>query len=120
MCHLQKLYEKYQDKGLVVIGFNCSDHKGIARALLRENGVTFPNIRDATRVAWKVLDKGYKGTGGVPLNYIIDRDGKVVDAWYGYEEGHPRALAALKKAGLPVEDQPAGTTGTQDANDMRL
>jgi peroxiredoxin len=70
--------------------------------LLRENGVTFPNIRDGTRVAYKVLNEGYKGGGGVPLNYIIDREGKVVDAWYGYEKGHPRALAALKKAGLNV------------------
>jgi len=120
MCHLQKLYEKYRDKGLVVLGYNCLDQQGIARGLLRENGVTFPNIRDGTRVALKVLTKGYKGTGGVPLNYIIDREGKVVDAWYGYEEGHPRALTALKKAGLPVEDPTGGTMGTQDANDARL
>jgi hypothetical protein len=41
---------------------------------------------------------------GVPLNYIIDAQGKVVDAWYGYQEGHPRALAALKKAGLKVDE----------------
>ena len=60
--------------------------------MLRENGVTFPNIRDITRVAWKMLDRDYKALGGVPIHYIIDRDGKVVDAWYGYEEGHPRAL----------------------------
>jgi len=103
MCHLQKLYEKYQEQGLVIIGFNCADNRGVTRMLLRENGVTFPNIRDPTRVSYKVLDKGYGGGGGVPLSYIIDRAGKVVDAWYGYEKGHPRALAALKKAGLNVE-----------------
>ena len=33
------------------------------------------------------------------MSYIIDRDGKVVDAWYGYEEGHRRAIAALQKMG---------------------
>ena len=104
MCHLQKLYEKYQNQGLVVLGFNCFDNQGIARGLLRENGVTFPNVRDATRVAWKTLDKAYKGRGGVPLNYVIDRDGKIVDGWYGYEEGHPRALTALQKAGLKVQE----------------
>lgn len=108
MCHLQKLYEKYQAQGLMIIGFNCADGRGPARALLRENGVTFPNIRDGTRVAYKVLDKGYKGGGGVPLNYIIDREGKVVDTWYGYEEGHKRALAALEKAGLRVQQEGAG------------
>jgi peroxiredoxin len=34
----------------------------------------------------------------VPMTYVIGRDGKVVDAWYGYEEG--RAQKALKKLGL--------------------
>jgi peroxiredoxin len=43
--------------------------------------------------------------GGVPLNYIIDREGKVVDAWYGYEEGHKRAIAALEKAGAKLDKQ---------------
>lgn len=104
MCHLQKLYEKYKDQGLVILGFNCIDNKGITKSLLRENGVTFPNIREVSRIAWKVLDKGYKADGGVPVSYIIGRDGKVVDAWYGYEKGHPRALAAMKKAGLNVEE----------------
>ena len=41
---------------------------------------------------------------GVPLNYIIDKQGKVVDTWYGYEAGHKRALAALQKAGLKIEE----------------
>jgi peroxiredoxin len=104
MCHLQEIYEKYKDRGLVVLGFNCSDNKGIARGMLSADGVTFPNVRDGSRGAWNVFDKGYHGMGaGIPLNYIIDREGKVVDAWIGYEEGHPRALIALKKAGLEVE-----------------
>ena len=47
---------------------------------------------------------GYK-MSGVPLNYIIDREGKMVDAWYGYEKGHKRALTALEKAGLKLEGQ---------------
>jgi peroxiredoxin len=34
----------------------------------------------------------------VPMTYVIGRDGKVVDAWYGYEED--RAPKALKKLGL--------------------
>jgi peroxiredoxin len=34
----------------------------------------------------------------VPMTYVIGRDGKVVDAWYGYEKG--RAEKALKKLGL--------------------
>jgi len=104
MCHLQELYETYQDQGLVILGFTFEE-KNQAKLLLRENGVTFPSIRDGSRVAFKVLDEKYKGSSGVPLHYIIDRQGKVVEAWYGTKEGHPRALAALKRAGLKIEDE---------------
>jgi len=104
MCHLQKLHEKYRDKGLVILGFNSSDDKEIALEFLRENGATFPTILDSSDVATKVSFSDYKGTG-VPLNYVIDRQRKIVDAWYGYEEGHKRARAALEKAGLTIEEK---------------
>jgi peroxiredoxin len=104
MRHLQKLHEKYRDKGLVILGFNSSDDKKIAMEFLRENSATFPTVLDSSDAARKVDYEGYKCTG-VPLNYIIDRQGKIVDAWYGYEEGHARALAALEKAGLTVEEK---------------
>jgi thiol-disulfide isomerase/thioredoxin len=104
MCHLQKLHEKYRDKGLVILGFNSSDDKEIALEFLRENGATFPTILDSSDVATKVSFSDYKGTG-VPLNYVIDRQRKIVDAWYGYEEGHKRARVALEKAGLTIEEK---------------
>jgi thiol-disulfide isomerase/thioredoxin len=103
MRHLQKLHEKYSGKNLVILGFNCSDDKKIALEFLGENGATFPTILDSSDTATRVGFRDYK-MSGVPLNYIIDAQGKVVDAWYGYQEGHPRALAALKKAGLKVEE----------------
>ena len=103
MCHLQTLHEEYSDKGLVILGFNCSDDKGIALEFLRENKATFPTILDSSEVATRTGFSGYR-MSGVPLNYIIDRQGKIVDAWYGYEKGHKRALAALEKAGLKIEE----------------
>ena len=99
MRHLQGLHEKYEDKGLVILGFNCSDDKQIALDFMRENSATFPNILDSSSAAVKVGFDGYK-MSGVPLNYIIDGEGKVVDAWYGYEEGHKRAIEVLEKLGL--------------------
>jgi glutathione peroxidase-family protein len=104
MCHLQKLHEQYRDKGLVILGFNCSDDKKIALEFLRENKATFPTILDASEAGTRTGFDGYR-MSGVPLNYIVDRQGKVVDTWYGYEEGHKRALAALKKAGLELQEQ---------------
>jgi peroxiredoxin/outer membrane lipoprotein-sorting protein len=87
MPHLQALSEKYKDKGLVILGFNCVDDKRIARNFMRENSVTFPNILDSSNAAEKMIFDGYRNRSGtVPLSYIIDARGKVVDAWSGYEE----------------------------------
>jgi peroxiredoxin len=104
MRHLQTHYEKYKDKGLVILGFNCADDKQIALDFMRANSATFPNILDSSDAAIKVGFSSYK-MSGVPLNYIMDREGKIVDAWYGYEEGHKRALAVLEKSGLKLEGQ---------------
>ena len=101
MCHLQELYAKYSGKGLVVLGFDASDDKKIALEMLRDNDVTFPNIIDSSDVAQKVCFYEYqRGSGSaVPMSYIIGRDGKVVDAWYGGHESHSRAIGALQKQG---------------------
>ena len=102
MCHLQELYEKYKDRDVVILGFNPADDRKIALDFLRDNSATFPNILDSSRAARKVAFDDYKKSGD-PLNYIIDREGKVVDAWYGYEEDHKRAIAALEKAGMKMD-----------------
>jgi len=97
MRHLQELYTQYKDKNVVVLGFDCSDDKKIALDMLRENGATFPSIIDSSEAALKVCFQDYQrsGSSAVPLAYIIDPDGNVVDAWYGYEEGHLKAKTAI-------------------------
>jgi peroxiredoxin len=103
MCHLQKRYEEFKDKGIVVLGFNSSDDKQIALDFMQANGATFPNVLDSSYKAVKLIMDDYRSSG-VPLNYIIGRDGRVIEAWYGYEEGHEQAIAALKKAGAELDD----------------
>jgi peroxiredoxin len=85
---------------LVVLGVNTADDRKIALDYLKANEVTFPNILDASDAANRAVSQ-YETLGGmsaVPMTYVIGRDGKVVDAWYGYEED--RARKALKKLGL--------------------
>jgi len=101
MPKLGKLQEQYRDSGLAVIGLNASDDKQIAQSFLRELGITFPNILDASEAAKKTAFSDYQtleGMSAVPLNYIIDRDGKVADGFYGDDEA--RGRAALKKLGV--------------------
>ena len=85
---------------MVVLGVNVSDDRGIALEYLKENKVTFPIIVDTTAKAGQVMAQ-YETLGGmtaVPMTYLIDREGKVVEAWYGYQDG--RAEKALRKLGL--------------------
>lgn len=85
---------------MVVLGVNTADDRKIALEYLKANGVTFPNILDSSEAANRAMMQ-YETLGGmtaVPMTYIIDRDGKVVAAWYGYDTG--AAAKALEKLGL--------------------
>jgi len=84
----------------MVLGINTADDRQIALDYLKDRGVTFPNILDTSEAANSIL-REYEtlaGMSAVPMTYLIDRDGKVVEAWYGYQGG--RAEKALKKLGL--------------------
>lgn len=115
MGHLQDVYEKYKQRGVVILGYNSADDPRIARKFLREKKVTFPNILDSSRAARDVAMRAYKGSG-VPLNYIIDRQGRVNAAFSGYAEGDLRGIEALEEAlaGLTVgdSDSSGGLVGT--------
>lgn len=96
MPHLQEYYLKYKGKNMVVLGFNCSDNKKTALDFMRENSVTFPNVIDSSDAARNYM------MSRVMLSYIIDKEGKVVDCWHGYDKDHERAIAALQKLGLKL------------------
>jgi peroxiredoxin len=79
---------------------NPSDDRKIALDYLKENQVTFPNVLDSSEAANRAM-RQYETLGGmsaVPMTYVIDREGKVVAAWYGFDEGY--AEKAIKKLGL--------------------
>ncbi len=95
---LQKLYEKYKDKGLVVLGFPCNQFgkqeegssKEISEFCTKNYGVTFDMFEkvevngDSACALYKKLtamDLKPKGSGKVSWNFekfLIDRTGKAV------------------------------------------
>ncbi|MBM4024574.1 MAG: redoxin domain-containing protein [Planctomycetes bacterium] len=100
---LQQLHQDYGDKGLAILGFNCTDDRRIAGVFLRENAVTLPSVLDASESATRLMRLEYGNKAGLlPLHYILEPQGKVVDAWFGREQNAERVLAALKKAGLEL------------------
>ena len=99
--HLERLHRRYKNKGLVILGFNCADDKKIVLNLFKKDSVSFLNIVDTSETAHKIYLTDYqklKGMHAVPFNYIIDKDGKIVDAWYG--DDVERGLQAIEKLGI--------------------
>jgi peroxiredoxin len=74
---LERLYRKYQRRGLRVIGICLDDSRDTARDFIRAQAITFTVLHDpggrATRAAW--------GTPRGPESYLLDADGTVVAAF---------------------------------------
>lgn len=101
---LQSLHEKYRTKGLIVLGFNCFDDRKIALEFLEKYHAAYPSIVDSSQAAQDVYFSKYqtlRGFSAAPLNYLIDGEGRVVRAWYGYEsKGDSTFENALQEVGL--------------------
>jgi len=102
MRHLQELWAEYQPKGVVVIGVNDTDQPQVAHEFLLENSATFPTTLDTSEAAQKMTWEDYHARH-CPVSYILDREGRVVDAWDEQDKGHTRARAAFEKAGMEME-----------------
>ena len=94
---LQELYERHKKNGFVVLAVNVSDDQELTQSYLEEQGVSFPNILDTSDEGERVCYELY-GVGGVPMNYVIDRNGLIVDGGFGHTE--ERAKQALRQLGL--------------------
>lgn len=98
---LEALYEKYRERGLVVLGFPCNqfgfqepgDAAQIGAFCTKNYGVTFPmhakvkvNGRGAHPL-WKWLEKqqrGLLGSSRIKWNFtkfLVDREGRVVERY---------------------------------------
>ncbi len=62
--------------------------------------MTFPNVLDSSETAQKAIMQyeTLMGMSAMPMTYVIDRQGKIVDSWYGYSED--KTKQAIKKLGL--------------------
>ena len=83
MPWLQKIYEKYKEKGFTVVGFNHVDNEALVKQYLDKNGISYPNILDSSDRAKKIYTD-FK-TNTVPLSCLIDRKGNLIDLWYGFD-----------------------------------
>lgn len=71
---LERLYRKYQRRGLRMIGICLDDSRDDARAFIQKQAITFTVFHDpggrASRDGW--------GVASGPESYLLDRSGRVV------------------------------------------
>ncbi len=80
MPAIERVHQRLQDQGLVVVGLNATsqDSEAAARSFAQEYGLTFPIALDRLGAASAQYD-----LMGLPSTYFIDRDGIVRDVIIG-------------------------------------
>ncbi|PTX65076.1 peroxiredoxin [Melghirimyces profundicolus] len=73
MPAIQNVYDKHQDKGLVVVGVNIAETQVAVSGFARQLNLKFPIVLDKER---KVTER--YGIGPIPSSLFIDKQGKVV------------------------------------------
>lgn len=92
---LQALHEKYKSKGLNVIGINIYDKKedGII-SFLSKRGITYPVL-----LGGKDVGENYH-VSGIPTIFLIDKDGKIIFSFDGYEKKKEQELEDIIRLNL--------------------
>lgn len=105
MPHTQEVAAKYKDQGVVVLASCTSDARDKFESWVKANQSKYPDFvfshDPAERGADRASAKLY-GVGGIPQQFIIDRDGKIAATVTGYLAGEVLLDAALAKAGIKV------------------
>jgi thiol-disulfide isomerase/thioredoxin len=95
--HVTALYEKYKDRGLVVVGVHTPEFPfersaGNVQAALKRHGITYPVAQDNDSKTWNAYRNQYW-----PAQYIVDQNGRIVfqHAGEGQYEQIERTIAGL-------------------------
>ncbi len=89
---LDKLYKKHKNQGLVIIGVNVDDEKGLGKGFLKDHPVSFPMVYDQGK---KLAESA--GLATMPTSFVLDRDGKIVHVHKGFVDGQEAEYASQVK-----------------------
>jgi len=80
MPALQRVYQDYRDRGVVILGLNSTvqDERGEALAFAAEQGLTFPILLDASGEATRLYQ-----VRALPTTFFIDAQGMIQEVIAG-------------------------------------
>ncbi len=70
MPEIEAIYQKYKDKGVVVIGVDILEPEDVVRQFVEQGGYSWTFVLDATGA----VSDDYKVTA-IPISFFIDREG---------------------------------------------
>ena len=73
MPSMQKLYDKFNDNGLVVIAVDLQEDDELVSNFIKQNNISFPVLLDKKGSAWSIY-----GASGIPVTYIITNEGNIL------------------------------------------
>ena len=94
--YLEQVWQRDRDRGLVVVGLDAKDFRADARRFTERFGLTFPIVFDGPGGTTDPY-----GVTGFPETFVIDREGRVVEAFAGAvsgEDDRVRLRAAIDEA----------------------
>jgi thiol-disulfide isomerase/thioredoxin len=94
---LDKLYRKYKDRDLMIVGISVSEERSIVEKFLK----TYPHDFPIVLTTENELPPAYQ-IGVFPTYIVIDPDGNITSAVEG-DQGFSDLRKLLKKAGLEVD-----------------
>ena len=122
MPHVQEIADHYKDQGVVVLASCTSDERSKFDAWVDSKTQDYPDVMFAFDPLEKSADRASRklyGVSGIPQQFVIDKDGKVVAEVGGYKKGEVLLDAALTKAGVKVDaailEQAARDQAVRDA-----
>jgi thiol-disulfide isomerase/thioredoxin len=108
--HTQEVARQFKNQGVVVLAVCTSDTRAKFESWMNTNQAKYahlsftcdPNERGSATFGDRASRKLY-GVSGIPTQFIVGRDGKIVAVLVGYEADDVRLEAALARAGIKVD-----------------
>ena len=97
---LEPIWQKYKDKGLSIIAVDVNQRGKYAKKFIDEKKLTYHFLE--TRVGTDDPVKKVFKVRGIPINFLINAEGKIMYLHSGFEEGDEKKLEAevVKLLGL--------------------
>lgn len=121
MPHMQRFYQDYAAKGVVVLGVNLTateEHPDRVRPFVEKRQLTFPVVLDEKGEVMKAYQ-----VVGYPTTYLIDEDGTVREKFVGvldYEKMKKAVSRARRTAAAHIDiAQPEHNNGINDVHQSR-